>query len=123
MAAQVYARQAQDPELLNNATDIRKRAEQRGGEILTEMKTRRERHDGHGDQKSGSQVATPKLSDLGITKTQSSRWQALAALPTEEFEKLVEAAKRKAVSSVIAPPNLSDLGRPARCPIRAACAG
>jgi hypothetical protein len=42
----------------------------------------------------------PKLSDLGISKTQSSRWQMLADLKPDEFETNVERAKRKAVSVV-----------------------
>jgi N6-adenosine-specific RNA methylase IME4 len=101
VAAQVYARQAQDVDLINNATDIRKRAERRAGELLAEMKTRGERQR-VGDNQHGSNAAQlpPKLSDLGVTKTQSSRWQATAALPAEEFEKQVEAAKRKAVASI-----------------------
>ena len=42
----------------------------------------------------------PKLSELGISKTQSSRWQMLADLKPDEFEAKVERAKRKAVSVV-----------------------
>ena len=37
----------------------------------------------------------PKLSDLGITKNQSSQWQAVASLPEEVFEEHIEETKAK----------------------------
>jgi hypothetical protein len=57
------------------------RAEIRAGELLTEMAERGERDDGRGNRNPSlkSQDATPKLSDLGVTNTQSSRWQKMAA--------------------------------------------
>lgn len=78
VAMQVYAKQANDTELIDLATDIRMRAEIRGGEILREMADRKERVKG-GDPKSRP-ATLAKLLDLGISKTQSSRWR-LAALP------------------------------------------
>jgi hypothetical protein len=60
------------------------RAEIRAGELLAEMKVRGERHNRETNLREGpkSPAATsvPTLSDLGITKTQSSRmaWRALA---------------------------------------------
>ena len=92
VAMQAYARQAKDTTLITQATEIRMRAERRAGELLIEMAARSERRSVHGDQKSGLQLATPILADLGINKTQSSRWQRLAALPTDSFEAKVEGA-------------------------------
>lgn len=49
------------------------RAEIQAGNLLKEMAENGQRDIGHGDRKSGSQDATPKLSDLGLTKDESSR--------------------------------------------------
>jgi N6-adenosine-specific RNA methylase IME4 len=94
VALQTYAAQAKDGELIKHATEIRMRAERRAGELLAEMKERGERDDGRRNRNPvlKSQGATPKLSDLGISKTQSSRWQALAALEPDKFETRVEQA-------------------------------
>jgi hypothetical protein len=103
IAVQVYAKQAKDRELIEHATEIRMRAEIRAGELLAEM----EKHKGtrgqlHGRDSSGGRLktppedASPTLSDLSITKTQSSRWQKLAALSEREQEEKIERAKQKA---------------------------
>jgi phage N-6-adenine-methyltransferase len=99
MAMQTYARQAKDSELIDFATDIRLRAEIRAGELLTEMAKRKERQRA-GEASAGNgntrlPLTKPKLSDLGVTKVQSSRWQRLAALPTAEREVKIERAKEK----------------------------
>jgi N6-adenosine-specific RNA methylase IME4 len=105
VAAQEYARQAQDYEMLNHATEIRERAERRAGEVLIEMKEQGERQ---GDGGSGSNqhqqrlrpaTVPPKLADLGVTKTQSSRWQAKAKMPAETFERHVIAVQRRTVAA------------------------
>jgi hypothetical protein len=59
------------------------RAEIRAGELLREMEKNKGGVPGKTGRK-GQPVLdkTPKLSDLGVTKDQSSRWQKLAALPS-----------------------------------------
>jgi N6-adenosine-specific RNA methylase IME4 len=101
VAAQVYAQQAQDYDMINNATEIRERAERRAGEILIEMRYRGERRPQGGDQKSKLRGVTLKseLTDLGINKIQSSRWQAKAAMSEEKFEEHLERTKRRVAAA------------------------
>jgi len=54
MAMQVYAKQAKDYELIDNATDIRMRAEIRAGELLIDMAKRKERKTRSGDKRAKS---------------------------------------------------------------------
>jgi hypothetical protein len=54
---------------------------------------RGERAKGGGDLRKELQPAT--LSGLGVTKTESSRWQALARLDDDAFEVRVAAMKRQ----------------------------
>jgi hypothetical protein len=103
VAMQVYAKQAKDTTLIMQATEIRLRAERRAGELLTKMAERKERETKGGDRRSKSQAATliaPKLSDLGINKTQSSRSQRLAALASDSFEEKVEATTKRAYNAM-----------------------
>jgi N6-adenosine-specific RNA methylase IME4 len=98
VAMQAYAQQAKDTKLIIQATEIRMRAERRAGELLAEMKARGQREGAGGDRKSKSQPAIliPKLSDIGITATQSSRWQQLAALDDSHFADKVKNASKRA---------------------------
>jgi hypothetical protein len=103
VAMQIYAQQARDRSLIENATEIRLRAERRAGELLTEMKENGQRDAGKGgDRKSRSPAATvktSKLSDLGVTKTQSSRWQRIAGLDPQAFESSVWQPRQPIIGS------------------------
>jgi hypothetical protein len=99
VAAQVYARQAQDRELLDRAIDLRMRGERKAGEMLRDLAKTGERARRGGDRRIKVDDATLKprtLEDLGIKKHQSVRYQKSADLSQEEFEERVEVAKEKA---------------------------
>jgi hypothetical protein len=67
--------------------------------LLKEMKEKGEREAG-GRPEKRSPYATVKLANLGVTKTQSSRWQKLADLPDDKFKQRAVTAKKQAVASV-----------------------
>jgi N6-adenosine-specific RNA methylase IME4 len=102
VAMATYARQAKDTTLIVQATEIRMRAERRAGELLIEMKANGERDSGHGDRQSAQAKSQPatRLSDLGVNKTQSSRWQRLTDLSSESFEAKVASASKRAYDGI-----------------------
>ena len=90
--AAVYARQANDSDLIKYATEIRVRAQRRAGEMLAQ--TEKAPAGRPAVNRSSDTTNSPAtLADMGITKDQSSNWQALASMSDEHFEATVEAAK------------------------------
>ena len=101
-AARIYAKRAHcSMEVINHAVRIKLDAERKAGGLLAKM----EKDRGGGDVKSGdhrSRKATGvRLADIGVTKSQSSRWQLMAAIPEKVFAKTVDetAAKGKELTS------------------------
>ena len=79
----LYAKQVQKSfEMQNQCAEIKLRAERKAGRMLIEQ-----------DMNKGAAVSEesageiPRLKDLGISYSQSSRWQAIAGIPDEIFEK------------------------------------
>jgi hypothetical protein len=102
-ALEACAKIAQNTEMIRQATEIRFRAERRAGELLREMpKNEGTRSQLRGDVPVGGSAPTPptddtpRLADLGFTKTQSSKYQKLAALSEDKFEIRVAHAVAKA---------------------------
>lgn len=99
-AMAAYARQARDQDLIAWATEIKIRAERKCGEMLKEGAKNGDRATAGKNQGArSSQPATnsqPTLSDIGISRDQSSRWQKLADMPEEHFETAVATAKEHA---------------------------
>ena len=86
----LHARQAKDTAMLRDATEIRLRAEHRAGELLAAMpKAIGARGSGSNQHQVQSPVATAPesqtLDELGVTKTESSKWQKLAAMAAGEI--------------------------------------
>lgn len=90
-AMAAYARQAKDTEMVQWVTEIKVRAERRAGEMLRQGRIDGDRASSGGDSRKES--PPPTLSDIGITKDQSSRWQSLAGMSDEHFETAVATAK------------------------------
>lgn len=85
-----YARQAKDTQLVEWATEIKVRAERKGGEMLAEI-----------PRSSGGRGKTDStlervLKEHDIAPATAHRWQKLAAIPEDKFEQAVAAAKEVA---------------------------
>jgi len=86
LALEIYARQAKNVDAERDACEIRLRAERRAGQLLKEMEKAKaspgNQHTGPLARCEGSKT----LADMGISYTQSSRWQKLADVPEEQFD-------------------------------------
>lgn len=86
----------------NEAAAVKVLAERAGGKLLAKM----ELHGGdRGNQHAGGKVASCNLAALGIKKTQSHRWQLMAAVPQKQFDEHLEwclFGDRELTSSAIA---------------------
>lgn len=90
-ALRLYSKQAGETlEVQNAIAEIKIRAERKAGDLLDEMERSTV---GDNQHTAGSNTVLlpnkPTLADIGITKTQSSRWQKVASMPEKEFEEHV----------------------------------
>ena len=93
-AARAYAKAANmGLELQNQAAEFKLRAERKAGMQLAKMRLR------GGDRKSTRSTQRLSLDDLGISPSQSKRWQLVATLSKREFEQYV-AHKRSAKEEI-----------------------
>lgn len=92
MAMQEYARQAKNREAEDRCREIRLRAERRTGELIREQQAAgvlATQAAGRPRQElcvAQDDTYRATLSDYGISRDQSSRWQRLADVPEDEFE-------------------------------------
>lgn len=96
-AIRAYMKQAGESLVVQNqAAEIKVRAERRAGELLAGMDGMGE----HGGDRKSS--CTTKLDDLGLSKSQSHRWQTIASIPEDTFEAFIDdtASSKKEITSV-----------------------
>jgi hypothetical protein len=79
----------------NRVAVVKIRAERRLGEELSRLPKATPRGSNQHKDRSHDATVPPTLGDLGITKTQSSRWQAIAFIPEDDFEKHIAEVKRR----------------------------
>lgn len=92
----LYLRQSKESlEMQNDAAEIGLRAERRAGEMLKEGAENGDRQTKGRPEKTNHDdcISAPTLKEIGITQNQSTRWQAMANIPEEEFEQAIGQAK------------------------------
>ncbi|HSW43507.1 MAG TPA: DNA N-6-adenine-methyltransferase [Patescibacteria group bacterium] len=85
--AAYVARYGQSHRVRIDASKAKLKIARQGGQTLIEMADLGHRDAGHGgDRRSPSRDGTVKLGDLGLTRNRSSRWQAIAKMPEDDYE-------------------------------------
>ncbi len=98
---EVYSRQAKNVENERRACEIRLRAERKAGQLLKE----REKAKGGQPYQSTSRSVRgveKTLAELGVSETQSSRWQGLADVPEDQFEAAFAGSDMPTTSGILA---------------------
>jgi len=95
-ALRIYLKQAGESlAMQNRCAEIKIRAERKAGEILQETGRKRGETDKAIRSRDDSiyEELPPTLHEMGVTPTQSHRWQLIASIPEEKFEQHVETIK------------------------------
>jgi len=93
-ALRQYAKQSRlSLNMQNRCAEIRIRAERRAGDMLKDMEKHPPGPIPVRDRLHDATDLPPRLEDLGISKSQSSRWQLIASIPEQDFEERVESLK------------------------------
>lgn len=94
--AQAVARVKHYEEAEGSAIKLKLQAERKGGQKLQETpKNPGSKNLG------GNNLRPPKLEELGITKSESSRWQKIALVPEERFNKLLEDSTKASQNAIL----------------------
>jgi hypothetical protein len=88
-AVREYGRRIKNRQIEIDAIEIRVRAKQRRGEILTRMKADGQLAVGRNKKIMSQPNDMMTLEDLGLTRDESSEEQKIAAIPKDSFERLV----------------------------------
>ena len=91
---EAYFQQAKNTEAERRACEIRLRAERKAGQLLAKM----EKNKGAAAPTRSSRATT--LKELGVTKDQSSRWQALAGVSEEDFETALAGEEKPSTNGI-----------------------
>jgi N6-adenosine-specific RNA methylase IME4 len=104
VAMQAYASARGADELAMMAVEVKLRAERKAGEFLAYMKEEGILSKGGRPTETSNNMlpVSPTLQSLGVEKIESHRWQSLASIPEEEFEKdFLDKAKKKTQSGFL----------------------
>jgi hypothetical protein len=94
-----YSRQARNVEAERRCCEIRLRAERKAGQLLAQMEKAKGGRPSDKTPAAAEGVST--LRDLGITEKQSSQWQKLAAVSSEEFEAALATPDKPTTAGII----------------------
>lgn len=99
--ARIYAKMSgQALAAQNSASEIKLRAERRMGDMLKEMDLRPGRRWPSDNSTHMGTIKNPTLSDLDISKKQSSRFQQVASIPDPDFEQYLAETKEDEAGEV-----------------------
>jgi ParB family chromosome partitioning protein len=106
VAVEAYATARGADEAAQMAVEIKLRCERKAGKFIADMKAQDLLSKGGSTthvNSTGNNLlpVLPTLKELGVEKIESQRWQRIASIPEEEFEKKITTAKKKTQSMLL----------------------